>query len=493
MSLKNGNTAATGTIETNPYISNKKFQSVSVDEVEKEDATEEEEKLPATDPQIERAAKRRHQQKVFVTAAVLLLVLFIFFVIVYANHKTRINYEVHEKQPVKQQKEGAVADNSDLTLQAIKQAHDVIAASGTSNSPESTVTPVATNPVQQAAQSSTSPFLGQTVKPPEPSVYVPGFTSTKEEPRQVTINAQGSTRGTDSMSTLSSTIRRESSIYITETEKSKNRFGSISNTEALQISLKKSSPPIVLPSFGSVLPIRTLGAIYTLRTGSLVRLELTRDVNGDGWSLKRGTTFVGTTRGSESDRAYVSAIGFIDSASGRLVKITGEVVGTDGGEGLKGKRHQISSGWKRALGKLSSSAISLGGALATGRGSTVVVADGSGMGAINPVTEELNGVIGAQAGQQQSGFVEVVADTSGYILVTDLPAETKGVDAVPDIKSDEVIAQSNPDVVRVSTGLSLKELADLLSTGSPEEIKAALPRMTPDMKRVALAVIGEDK
>src|SRR5581483_793244 len=429
----------------------------------------------------ERAAKRSHQQKLFVAVAVLLLVLFIFFVIVYANHKTRINYEVREKQPARQQKEGAVANNSDLTLQAIKQAHDVIAASGTSNSQENPVNPAATNPVQQSAQSSTKPSFGQTVKPPEPSIYVPAFTSTKEEPKQPTTTAQGSTRASDSMSALSATVRRESSIYVIEADKSKNRLGSTSNMEALQISLKKSSPSIVLPSFGSVLPMRTLGAIYTLRTGSLVRMELTRDINGDGWSLKRGTTFVGTTRGSESDRAYISAIGFIDSASGRFVKITGEVVGTDGAEGMKGKHHQISSGWKQALGKLASSAISLGGALATGRGSTVFVADGSGVSAINPITAELNGVIGAQDGQQQSGFVEVVADTSGYILVTDLPAETKGVEAIPDIKSDEVIAQSNPDVVQVSTGLSIKELADLLTTGSPEKIKAALPRMTPDM------------
>src|SRR5258708_231811 len=173
-----------------------------------------------------------------------------------------------------------------------------------------------------------------------------------------------------------------------------------------------SARAVVVRSFGSVLPVRSLGAVSTLRSGCLVRMALTRDVSGHGWMLKRGTIFVGTTRGNESDRAYINAIGFIDPASGRYVKLTGEVVGTDGAEGLKGKRHQLSSSWKRTLGKLASSAINLGGSLATGRGSTVVVADGAGQGAINPVTDELNGVIGGSVNQQQSGLGQIHADTS---------------------------------------------------------------------------------
>ncbi len=35
---------------------------------------------------------------------------------------------------------------------------------------------------------------------------------------------------------------------------------------------------VTLPSFGALLLVRTLGAIYTLRSGSLARFELTRDV-----------------------------------------------------------------------------------------------------------------------------------------------------------------------------------------------------------------------
>src|SRR5262249_53586528 len=57
-------------------------------------------------------------------------------------------------------------------------------------------------------------------------------------------------------------------------------------------------PPVVLPSFGSVLPVRTLGKIYTLRSGSSIRLELTRYVSGEGWSLPKGTVLIGQVRGS---------------------------------------------------------------------------------------------------------------------------------------------------------------------------------------------------
>jgi hypothetical protein len=81
---------------------------------------------------------------------------------------------------------------------------------------------------------------------------------------------------------------------------------------------------VVLPSFGAMLPVRTLGAHYTLRQGSLARFELTRDVRGSGWSLHKGTVLVGANRGSEYDRAFLSIVGFIDPATDRFVKLTGE-------------------------------------------------------------------------------------------------------------------------------------------------------------------------
>jgi hypothetical protein len=92
-----------------------------------------------------------------------------------------------------------------------------------------------------------------------------------------------------------------------------------------------SITPAVLPPFGTMLPVRTQGVIFTLRNNSYARLELTSDVNGKGWSLPKGTLLIGRTSGSENDRAYVNVIGYIDARDNKLVKMTGEVLGSDGG------------------------------------------------------------------------------------------------------------------------------------------------------------------
>ncbi|HWP56071.1 MAG TPA: hypothetical protein VN476_18205, partial [Pyrinomonadaceae bacterium] len=46
--------------------------------------------------------------------------------------------------------------------------------------------------------------------------------------------------------------------------------------------------PAVLPPFGTMLPVRTQGVIFTLRNDSYARLELMRDAAGEGWSLPKG-------------------------------------------------------------------------------------------------------------------------------------------------------------------------------------------------------------
>ena len=248
---------------------------------------------------------------------------------------------------------------------------------------------------------------------------------------------------------------------------------------------------VVLPSFGSMLPVRTIGGLYTLRTGALTRLELTRDMNGNGWSMKRGTILVGTSKGGDYDRAYVSIVGFIDPQSGKLVKLGGDVLGGDGGAGLKGKRRQLDGGWARVLGQVGTAALNVTGALVGGRGNgTVIISDGLRTRAVNPVTDEISGVIGGQMDQKQRrGFVEVVAGTPGYVMVTDLPAAIKGTEASPELDGEHLALLTDVDAARPATGLSERELADLLATGSPEEIRAAMPRMSPEMRKIAAAVL----
>jgi hypothetical protein len=217
-----------------------------------------------------------------------------------------------------------------------------------------------------------------------------------------------------------------------------------------------------------MLPVRTLGAIYTLRQ-SLTRLELTRDLRGQGWSMKKGTILIGQQQGSEVDRAYVSLTGFIDPDSGRLVKLSGDALGADGAPGLRGKRRQISSRWARILSRAASAAVTLGQA-ALSRGGTIVNVQGS-------VSPDLLGL--DQSAMNRREFVEVPAGAQAFVLVTDLPKEVSGVSPQPAVGNGG------------GSSLGDDELANLLTGGSPEEIRAALPRMTPELRRIAESVLRE--
>jgi hypothetical protein len=225
---------------------------------------------------------------------------------------------------------------------------------------------------------------------------------------------------------------------------------------------------VTLPPFGALLPVRTLGAIYTLRP-SLSRFELTRDVRGEGWMMKKGTILVGQQRGSEIDRAYVSLTGFIDPSSGKFVRLSGDALGADGAPGLRGKRRRLSSRWARVLSRAATAAVTLGQA-ALSRGGTIVNVPGA-------VSPEIQGFSSSAVNARE--FVEVSAGAAAFVLVTDLPKEIRGVDPQPSV-GEGVAAQ-----------LGDEELVKLVTDGSPEQIRAALPRMTPELRQVAEAVLRE--
>jgi hypothetical protein len=237
--------------------------------------------------------------------------------------------------------------------------------------------------------------------------------------------------------------------------------------------LADAEKAVTLPSFGAMLPVRTLGAIYTLRP-SLTRFELTREVQGKGWLLKKGTVLIGRQQGSEHDRAYITLVGFIDPASGRLVKLAGDVLGADGAPGLRGKRRQISSRWARVLGRAANAAVSLGQAALTRGGGVNVYLP-------NAVSPEIQNFSPSAISRRE--FVEIFAGAAAYALVTDLPKEAQGVDPQP--------AEENQ--AGGGSALSEEELANLISEGSPERIRAALPRMTPDLRRIAEMVLKESE
>ena len=251
-----------------------------------------------------------------------------------------------------------------------------------------------------------------------------------------------------------------------------------------KLSAKPSVAPVVLPSFGSILPVRTLGKIYTLRSGSTIRLELTRYVSGDGWSLSKGTVLIGQVRGSERDRAFIAITGFIEPSRDRLVSFSGEILGDDGGSGIRGKFHKLSNGWSRAFARVGSAAVNVAGAVAGSRisGQPVILTD-IGSRTISPFSYEVDSSLLNQA----RGFVEVPAGTPGFVMVTTLPADVKGIDAEPDL------AQSSDTTTAANqTGaLTQDEVALLLTSGDTTRIREALPRMSPQMRRIAEAMLAE--
>lgn len=246
---------------------------------------------------------------------------------------------------------------------------------------------------------------------------------------------------------------------------------------------------VLVPPFGSMLPVRSLGILYTLRSGGLARFELTRDVKGNGWTMRRGTVLVGALRGAEFDRAYVSLVGFIDGESGRFVKISGDLLGSDGGSGIRGKRRKVSGGWSRVLSKLGEAGLSVAGAFAGSIGRRPIVINDALGSYGGRVTGELDGVL---LGRDWNSFVEVAAGSSGYMMITELPDSVKGVDALSRLSGEDVEERSNTEQPRKRTGISERELAELIQSGDREQIRNAMQRMTPEMRRVAEAVISGD-
>jgi len=266
-----------------------------------------------------------------------------------------------------------------------------------------------------------------------------------------------------------------------------NRTG---DREASVAEVGKDAGGVAMPTFGSMLPVRTLGVLYTLRSGGLTRFELTSDVKGKGWAMPRGTVLVGALRDAKFDRAFVSLVGFIDTESGRFVKISGDLLGSDGGAGVRGKRRKMSSGWSRALSKLGEAGLSIASSFAGSVGRRPIVINDAFGSYGGRLTSELDGVL---VGGDRNSFVEVAAGSSGYMMITELPDSVEGVDALSRLSGKDVEERSSVDQPRKTTGISERELAELIQSGDREQIREAMPRMTPQMRRIAEAVIDGDR
>jgi hypothetical protein len=95
-------------------------------------------------------------------------------------------------------------------------------------------------------------------------------------------------------------------------------------------------------------------------------------------------------------------------------------------------------------------------------------------------------------GRERNSFVEVAAGSSGFMMITELPATVQGVDALSKLTARDMEERSDVDQRRRTTGISERELAELIQSGDREQIEQAMPRMTPEMRRIAKAVISAD-
>jgi len=410
-----------------------------------------------------------------------------------------VKINVKTKQPTQTQDAIAKSDKApeDVTAEAIAEVRRAISNPSAAASPST-----ATSVLPRGAQGLTAP-LSSTVLPPE-TTENPGDTkqhepsaredSRRNRERSIRFVIDGDQSPIRKVSLDShpndAADRRDRALLdalpVTSSQDGRPSKTSFVANASRKLSTNPSIAPVVLPRFGSILPVRTLGKIYTLRSGSSIRLELTRYVSGEGWSLSKGTVLIGQVRGSERDRAFIAITGFIEPSRDRFVNLAGETLGDDGGSGIRGKFHKLSSGWSRAFARVGSAAVNVAGAVAGSRigGQPVIITD-VGSRTISPFSTEVDSSLLNQA----RGFVEVPAGTPGFVMVTTLPADVRAIDAEPDHLaqfSDTTTASANQ-----SGALTQEELAQLLTSGDTTRIREALPRMSPQMRRVAETVLAE--
>jgi hypothetical protein len=344
-----------------------------------------------------------------------------------------------------------------------------IAMAGITPSPSASpsASPKAAAPIQ--------PGIAMTIAPP-PEVMATQATTKPSAPLSPsTLSTENNATNATTNAVVGGKPRTDASIVfaslpMSQTEKNKNPTTAYHDSPQPLPPQTPVTPPEkslrAMPSFGALLPVRLLGMLYTLRPGALARLELLRESKTEHWQLPRGTIFVGAVQGAGRDRAYVQIRGFIDPTTERFTKLEGEALGSDGGAGLRGKERRLSSVWLRVLDRAAQTGTQLLTSLLGRNGSQVIIAaDPAGM-YRNAMGNESSSL------QNNRSFVEVAAGTVGFVLVTTLPTAA----------SIEVPVATNDSAAQSS--LSDAELAELFSSSDPARIRAALPRMTPEVRRV---------
>jgi hypothetical protein len=393
----------------------------------------------------------------------------------------RVNVSVqadtrHDAQNVKTKEDSKGSDNSS-SVEAIRLARQALGSDSPTNNGSASPTPTP-SPQENSAESTTVGLRSLSGTIYQSKASENGATNARLGSASATTPDQpNSGTNTAAQELAQSRANSTQTIYVGDSPAKAPTTTAI-NQPSLRTDAKPGPKPVVspavLPPFGTMLPVRTQGVVFTLRNNSYARLELVRDMKDSGWTLPKGTVLIGRASGSEYDRAFITVIGYIDSRDNRLVKMSGEVLGSDGGSGIQGKRVVVDSGGlKRALSKIASSGMQAAGLLASGfGGQRTVIVDGAGNRIISPITDEASRMFGGASGDKRA-FVKVEAGRPAYVMVADLPKDRPAIDA----PGEDELRQS---------ALTDRELMELLILGTREEISAAFPLMTDEQKTLAL-------
>lgn len=404
----------------------------------------------------------------------------------------RVNVRVQADSPTPNQTAKAPNDASKsenaVTAEAINIAREAagLDTGATRNSNDGSSTNASPTP-SPSTQFTKGPYLAYTGNTSPVTERIDDTTRNADVNQQQNGSLQQPVKATElSVPVMQSRANATQSIYVEDLVARVNLSPSNANPLHLQRDKASIAPvakpsPAVLPPFGTMLPVRTQGVIFTLRNNSYARLELIRDCAGTGWSLPKGTILVGRTSGSESDRAFVNVIGYIDPRDNRLVKMTGDVMGADGATGIAGKRLGVDRNrLKQTLRKVASSGMQIAGTMAgalSGRGTVVI--DSAGYRLMNPVIGDGRELI--DGNNERNSYVKVEAGRSAYVMVSDLPKSLQSIDA----PGDDELAQA-------ARTLTDREVMELILFGSPDEVRAAVPMMTDEQKRLAAKSIASE-
>ena len=442
--------------------------------------------LLAPPKQVDETKQKSRKRKLIILCFVFVLLAGSAFALHRLLRVNRVNVSVqantrNDAQISKTREDSKGSDNNS-SVEAIRLARQALGSDSPTNNGSASPTPTP-SPQENSPESTTVgiPSLSGTVYQPKASED-PSTNALTGSTLSTTPGQPNSAANTAAQELAQSRANTTQTIYVGDSPAKAPATTAI-NQSSLRAGIKPGPKPVVspavLPPFGTMLPVRTQGVIFTLRNNSYARLELVRDMKGSGWSLPKGTVLIGRASGSEYDRAFITVIGYIDSRDNRLVKMSGEVLGSDGGSGIQGKRVVVDSGGlKRALSKIASSGMQAAGLLASGfGGQRTVIVDGAANGIISPITNEASRMFGAASGDKRA-FVKVEAGRPAYVMVADLPKDRPAIDA------------PGQDELQHGASLTDREIMELLLLGTREEISAAIPLMTDEQKTLALKTLA---